>query len=177
MGLGDRNFSDLGLNSIAKAQKLAELSHLLEDLTKNHDLTEFELQKIYKSTSKINDSIPLSIFNNDALSALEAITKYLREDISLPYKQIASLLDRNQGPIGITFRSAKKKMPRRLDIESDIRIPLKIFRTSNSILESLVGFMKDTLSMNYSQIARALHRDPRTIWTIYRRYSKDESNR
>src|SRR3989344_7396155 len=61
--------------------------------------------------------IPISIFNKK-LSAFEAIVKYLREELGMSYEQIASILKRNSGPIGVTYRNAKKKFPFKLDSSS-----------------------------------------------------------
>lgn len=114
--------------------------------------------------------LPVSIFKNNALSALETIVKYLKEVQSLDYKQIANLLARNYDPIAITYRNAKKKMPEQLNISSRQSIPLSIFQNKTlSILENLTSFLKEKENMTYHQIAVLLNRNDRTIWTVCNR--------
>ncbi|MBN2367780.1 hypothetical protein JXC34_02085 [Candidatus Woesearchaeota archaeon] len=36
-------------------------------------------------------------------------------------------------------------------------------------MESAVSYMKDSCGMTYHEIALALNRDDRTIWTVYKR--------
>ena len=44
-------------------------------------------------------------------------------------------------------------------------------------MESVVFYMKDSLSMTYHEIAAALNRDDRTIWTVYNRAKKKRGGR
>jgi len=39
-------------------------------------------------------------------------------------------------------------------------------------MESVVSYMKNSLGMTYHEIAVALNRDDRTIWTVYNRALK-----
>jgi|GEM_PF-861057 len=45
-------------------------------------------------------------------------------------------------------------------------IPINIVK-NNSSLESIVIYLKDSTGLKYSEIARLLGRDPRTIWVTY----------
>lgn len=51
-------------------------------------------------------------------------------------------------------------------------IPLSIFSTWLAPLEAIVLYMKDTLNLTYSEIARELNRDQRTIWLTYQNAKK-----
>ncbi len=44
-------------------------------------------------------------------------------------------------------------------------------------MESVVNYMKDTLNMSYHEIAVALNRDDRTIWTVYNRALKKKGDK
>lgn len=118
--------------------------------------------------------IPASIFRNDYLSVLETVTKYLRKEKELSYSKIASLLNRSAGPIGITYRKAKQKMPAKLHITAEpITIPVEIFKDRIlSVLEVLTEYLKDKFELSYHQAAVMLNRDDRTIWTVYFRAKK-----
>ncbi len=151
---------------------LADIEKSIVELEKKHNLSFDEILNILKkrNTDQSSRTLPVSIFNNDCLSALEAISKYLKENLGLNYKEIATLLNRNYHPIAITYRKARKKMPRRLDVSSANRIPINIFRNKKfSILENLTAFLKEKMMLNYHEIAILLNRDDRTIWTVYQR--------
>ena len=119
---------------------------------------------------KKSKEIPVCIFN-DKLSALETIVKYLKENLNLKYSEIAKLLNRNDRTIWATYSNSRKKLTERFVIEENkFFIPASIISNrSFSVLESIVSYLKDNLNLRYSQIALMLHRDQRTIWTVYNR--------
>jgi len=121
-----------------------------------------------------NISLPISVFNNYSLSALEAITKYIKEEIGLSYKQIASILNRDERTIWGAYNYSKKKMQERFLLTySKFYIPLPIFKErSLSVLETIIEYLKEELNLRYCQIAALLNRDDRTIWTVYNRAKK-----
>jgi len=53
--------------------------------------------------------IPVNIFSNTKLSALEAIVSYLKEEFSLTYHKIALLLKRDDRTIWTVYQRARKK--------------------------------------------------------------------
>ena len=119
--------------------------------------------------------VPISVFNNDYLSSLENIVKYLRENLLLSFKQIGSLTNRNQIALAVTYRNAKKKMESRFVVEeiSPYSIPVSILKDRNiSVLENIAAYLKDNFGLNYHSIAVLLNRDDRTIWTVYQRAKK-----
>jgi DNA-directed RNA polymerase specialized sigma24 family protein len=50
--------------------------------------------------------------------------------------------------------------------EKEILIPLSIIQ-NNSSLESIVLYLKDVVGLKFSEIARILNRDQRTVWVTY----------
>ena len=119
--------------------------------------------------------VPISVFNNEYLSSLENIVKYLRENLLLSFKQIGSLTNRNEIALAVTYRNAKKKMPAKFVIEeiSPYSIPVSILKGRKlSVLENIAAYLKDTFNLNYHSIAVLLNRDDRTIWTVYQRAKK-----
>ena len=118
--------------------------------------------------------IPVSIFESEELSALEAICKYLKEELDLDYSKIASMLNRDGRTIWTTYNIACKKRKEKLNIrESKFFIPVSIFTDRKlSVLEALVGYLKDNFKLRYSQIAVLLNRDERNMWSVYSRYKK-----
>jgi len=107
--------------------------------------------------------IPLSVFNL-RLSIQETIVKYLREELRYGYKTIAQILHRKPGPIGITYRNARRKMPERLDLSSQDSLPLDIFSDRLTTFESVVHHLKETRGCAFKDIAALLHRHYRAVW-------------
>ncbi len=133
------------------------------------------ISKALNVPSKEEISIPISVFNNEHLGSLEAIVKYLRENLLLSFKQIASLTNRNEIPLAVTYRNAKKKLEARFVVHeiSPYAIPASILKDRNlSVLENIASYLKDTFGLNYHKIAVLLNRDDRTIWTVYQRARK-----
>ncbi len=118
--------------------------------------------------------VPVSIFQNKRLSALEIICKYLKEETKLGFSRIASLLNRNPRTVWTTYSKAVRKQKSRLTVkESIIMIPVEIFSDRKfSVLETLVSYLKDHHNLSFAQISQLLQKDPRNIWTVYSRFRK-----
>ena len=133
------------------------------------------MHKLLKVPAKEEVKIPISVFNNDKLGSLETIVKYLRENLLLTYKQIASLTNRNDIALAVSYRNAKRKLKDKFVIEEIAAyfIPVKILQDRNlSVLENIVSYLKDTFGLTYHKIALLLNRNDRTIWTVYQRAKK-----
>lgn len=129
-----------------------------------------EFREFLKQKEEIKDAIPVSVFNNNKLAPLETVVKFLREELDHTYKQIGKLLNRKEGPIGITYRNAKAKFSGRLDTSSSEKIPISIFKDSSlSVFETIVVYLKDKREMKFARIALLLNRKYRTVWTVYSR--------
>ncbi|MBI2128672.1 hypothetical protein HYU07_00385 [Candidatus Woesearchaeota archaeon] len=56
---------------------------------------------------------------------------------------------------------------------SKVGIPVSILKDRKlSALEAISEYLKETLNMNYHEIAVLMNRDDRTIWTVYSRAKK-----
>ena len=102
---------------------------------------------------------------------LEALAKYLKEELNLRYHKIASLLNRDDKVIWMTYNNAKKKFKKRLIADKQaIWIPIFIFANRKiGALEALTKYLKEELKLTNYEIAGILNRDNRTIWTSYNR--------
>ena len=116
--------------------------------------------------------IPLSIFNKK-LSSLEVITKYLVENKKLSLKRISELLNRSNRNIWNAYNKSKKKFPKKLVIKESVLLPISILKNLKfTLLENIVSYLKEHQNLSYHEIAVILHRDDRTIWTVYNRAKK-----
>lgn len=152
---------------LSKENKIELISYFLNELKRIHEVSE---QEIFL---RKEISIPIGVFSNDVLSSLEAIAKYLKEELNLRFSKIGKLLNRSNKTIWATYHNAIKKMPSPFgEISHDIMIPVSaISNRSYSTLESVVGFIKDLDYTNH-EVAQMLHLDDRTIWTVYDRVKK-----
>ena len=146
---------------------------LIKRIIEKNDVSFSSVVDLLKKRRKEDKAItfPSSILKNRSLGVLEAVTKYLKEELNLSYHDMASLLNRNDRPIWITYNKAKQKFPERLITDkSSIQIPLSIFTDRNlGLLENLTKYLRENLNLKNREIAKMLDRDNRTIWTCYDR--------
>ncbi|MBI2659061.1 hypothetical protein HYX05_03110 [Candidatus Woesearchaeota archaeon] len=147
----------------------------VDDIKKRYSLSPSEILSLIEEKQISKEIlIPVSIFEIENLSALEAVCKYLKEELDLSYSKIALLLNRNSRTIWTTYKNALKKREDRLPAkESKFFIPVSAFTDRKfSVLESIVCYLKEKFSLRYSEIAVLLKRDERNIWTSYNNYRK-----
>lgn len=157
-------FDDFGSLDSKKA-----LQNLIKNLQDKYKLSK---EEIFKLSTEEEINIPVSIFNKK-LSSLEAIVKYLKENLKLRYNKIADLLNRDDRTIWTTYQNSISKFKGKLDVSSQTFLPISIFIDRKfSVLESVVVYLKDKLGLKFSEIAIMLARDQRTIWTVYSRARK-----
>lgn len=170
------------------------IREFFEKLKKDYKLDNNGVVKLIQKTKKFfeeENSVPVLIFDNDKLGALEAIVKYLKENRDLSFKKISVLLNRNEKTVWATYSNAREKLPGKFELERDylntckgkykkellgVRVPLLIFKDRKlSVLENVIKFLKEELDLRYHEIAVLLNRDDRTIWTTYKRGLKKEN--
>ena len=161
-------------SNIKKDKSFQILKLAVDDIKERYNLAPNEILSLLEE-KKVSKEIliPVSIFEVD-LSALEAICKYLKEELELSYSKIASLLNRDSRTIWTTYNNAVKKRKEKLSAkESKFFIPVSIFTDRKfGVLEAIVGYLKDNFNLRYSEIAVLLNRDERNIWAVYSRYKK-----
>lgn len=162
-----------GKTSCGKIERiLLNIDRNISQLEKHGISFEDAIRLVQARRDSPKTEIPVSIFSSE-LGPLESLVKYLKEELKLSYKEIAILLNRNSIPIGVSYRKAKSKHPAklRLDLASDLKVPLSLFSERKfSVFESLTNYLKESLGMSFHDIAFALNRDDRTVWTVYNRF-------
>ncbi len=142
----------------------------LQHLEDEYQISPDEIYSLIRKKGKIKEvNLPISIFTNTPLSALEIITKYLKENLSLRYHEIAVILNRDDRTIWSTYNKAKTKTKQKIKVlKSNITIPSSIFKNRQfGVLEALVKFLKEEISLSYHNIAVLLKKNDRTIWSSY----------
>lgn len=158
----------------AEKKLLATLDYL-----KKQGLSPEEIISLVNESLKVEVKeevkVPISVFKNDKLGALETIVKYLRENLLLSFKQIGALTNRNEVALAVSYRNARLKLEAKFVVEeiSPYSIPVSILQDRKlSVLENIVSYLKDNFSLAYHKIAVLLNRNDRTIWTVYQRAKK-----
>ncbi|PIZ52678.1 hypothetical protein COY26_03955 [Candidatus Woesearchaeota archaeon CG_4_10_14_0_2_um_filter_33_10] len=85
---------------------------------------------------------------DDFADALKSLVDYLEQERGFSHDEIIRLV-------------SKEKKPKAVEI------PACIFNKKLSSLESVVKYLKENLNLKYSEIAKLLNRNDRTIWTTY----------
>ena len=118
--------------------------------------------------------VPSCIFRERSLGILEAMTKYLKEELKVSYHDIGSLLNRDERSIWISYKKARSKLSAGFVIDRTcLSIPVSIFVNRRlGLLENLTLYLKENLDLKNREIAKLLNRDNRTIWACYNRAKK-----
>ena len=165
--------------SISNIASTSKESDLAIDIPKkepeNTDNSNNSTQDIEKPLKPIisEKNFPISILKTE-LSGLEAIVKFLKENRKNSYKEIATLLKRNPKTLAVSYNVAKTKKPEKFSkyiCANKTKIPFSVFSEELSILEAICAYLKSE-NMSYSEIARLINKDPRTVWTVCKRAEK-----
>ena len=138
---------------------------LINQIKKKYKLNNNEIKELTIIKQQIK--IPINIFSKK-LGALEAITKYMKENLNMRYKEISKLLNRNERTIWTAYNKSKQKQPNAIKIkQSKIQLSISIFQNKKlTMLEALAIYLKNQ-NLNYKEIGELLDRDQRNIWTIH----------
>ncbi|MBW2971040.1 hypothetical protein KY320_02670 [Candidatus Woesearchaeota archaeon] len=150
---------------------LVGLQNHLELLKAKYRLQGKEI-KIYLQ-EKVEDALPSSIFTRE-LGVNEAIVKFLKENKAMSNKEIAELMKKSENNIAVTYYKARAKQKEIFtDLDYTHAVPIKALRQKEfTSIEAVVVHYKKELGLRFSQIAKIMNRDDRTIWTIYNRCQK-----
>ena len=154
------------MHNVLDDKKFLDFKRLLNELSAQYKVTPEDLLKA--ATLKI----PISLFST-GLSSLEIVSKYLIENKKMPLSFAAAITGRSRQGIWQAYNHAVRKCPAFFTPEeSSHDFPVTILNQSLSSLESIVSYLKAERKISYAEIARLLHRDQRTVWTVYQRAKK-----
>lgn len=112
---------------------------------------------------KEEEQIPTSVFSTTC-SPLQALVTYLKDQQHLDFKAISAKLGRSYRAVWGAYQQQGILVE-----QTDVFLPTSIFNEKLSILEAVVMHLKDKQQLKYSEIARLLKKNDRTIWTTYKR--------
>ena len=142
---------------------------------KEHSLNTLQASRLNNNSQKNQNLllIPLYVFQTK-LSPFEAIVKYLREEKSLGFTEIAKKTNRSPKTIWATYQQTTKKFPERFSPKpSEINVPLNVFfKIELSVLEALTLYLSEEKNLRIIDIARLLGKSKTTIHTAYTRAQK-----
>lgn len=122
--------------------------------------------------------MPLSLLSTRDYTILESLILYLKDSRKLNYHQIGIVINRDERNVRTLYLIAKEKQltSREERIVTPVLIPVSIFSVKKiSALEAIAVYLRDRFSLRFSQIAKLLDRDQRTIWTVYHRAKQKAS--
>ena len=144
-------------------------SQITDKLMQKYNYSSEEIFNLWNSENMLY--VPAVIFAGK-LSPAEALAKYLKETHDLGYHEISELIKRDERSIWANYKRAVKKMPWPFDIVESIVVPVSIFNSDKSILESLIVYLKEVKKMRNKHIAKLLNKNPANIWTVHNRAKK-----
>ena len=111
--------------------------------------------------------------------ALAAFVRKLRKKKELDEDNLLEVLDEKLAEkygVGLdevlaTIRAKKSRGA------EEVKVPIDIFRQETGAAESLCKYLKENKGLNFSEIARAINRDPRTVWINYTNAVRKVSDR
>ena len=150
--------------SLSKAETM---NIIVKELKEKYSLSKTELSKILEIRKE--EKIPSTIFKKE-LGALEALCKYMKENLNMSYRKIAKELNRDERTIWASYKKAIEKHKSPLEIsKTENYFDISIFKNRKlTILESAILYLRER-RMKYKEIAKLLERDQRNIQTIYSR--------
>lgn len=126
---------------------------------------DYAAHPIHESPSEaIGETVPVSVFATSH-APLQALVRYLIDARGKRYAEVARILGRSQKTVWASYHQSG---PLPTADEETLRIPLSIFATTLTPLESLVAYLRRQ-GLRNSEIATTINRDPRTTWTVFAR--------
>ena len=120
-----------------------------------------------------SNHLPLSIFSTD-LSPMEAVVKFLKEDLDKKISEIARILGKQPPAVWLAYNNSKIKHKSRFSIiPSRYDIPIEKLSSGNlSLLEIISSYLIDEHKLSFRDAGKILNRNERTVWTAYHRAKK-----
>ena len=166
------NKNDEKIGDLASDKSFQILKLAIEEIKEKYNLSSNEILSLAEEKPVSKEVlVPVSVFENEELSALESICKYLKEELEFNFAKIALLLNRNHRTILTTYSNAIGKVKGRLIVkESRYFVPASVFAERKlSVLEAIVSYLRERYNLRYSEIALLLNRDERNVWGVYQR--------
>ena len=111
-------------------------------------------------------TIPITIFSK-RLDCLEALVKYLKENLELNYSEIAEILNKNKRTVQIIYNRSKEKQPELIKIKKTlISIPTSIFKNKKPTIKAIMIYLKKQ-GLKDIEIAKLMNQDYKIPVTIF----------
>jgi hypothetical protein len=163
---------------IPKNRRISEIE-VLRFLQKEYNLEKKDLLVLSKEKEKqqkeeTSHYISASYIASSKVSCLQAITCFLKDEKGLRFSLMEHILGRDQRSLSTTYRNAKKKNADKITTKKEkYFIPCHILRNKElSVLEHVTFYLKSQYNLSNVEIAIALEKDPRTIWTVLDRVKR-----
>ncbi|MFH1585218.1 MAG: hypothetical protein ABIB79_00440, partial [archaeon] len=105
-----------------------------------------------------------NIKKDKLIKVLIVLQKELKEEYSTEKKEIIDIII---GELKSKYYINRREVLELVKQKESVEIPITIFSKELGGLEVVVKYMKENLGMTYSEIAREIGRDERTVWVAY----------
>ena len=167
------------LNYEELKRNLDTIDVFIKGVCEKYSLSNEEVLNLLSGKEKKAESVPSYILKDTNLGVLEAVAKYMKEELDLTYHKIAQILKRDDRVVWVTYNKALSKRKEKFAVEKPfVEIPVSVF-TDESLgpLESVSKFLIEELKMEYSDAAKLLNRDSRSIWACYKRATEKNEDK
>lgn len=155
------------MTDLIKSEKNKLILQLLNNLKSEFNVNSRDLISILINAEK--NFVPLEIFAERKLSVQQALVKFMKENLQMSNKEISDSLNKDPRSVWSAYEQSKPRMKPLFEIPHSVMpLPLSIFKEKESLLESVVLFLKGQNWQNH-KIASALNRSETTISTTYGR--------
>ncbi|KHO45598.1 MAG: hypothetical protein QS98_C0009G0007 [archaeon GW2011_AR3] len=161
---------ETSLNDRLNSELLA-FHTLVHTLSEKHNIS---FQQVLESIGKVRDKdkdvlVASYVLRDRKLGILQAVVKYLKEELNFSYHEIAAILNRDDRAIWSSHNHARKKSQERFVVkEPNYWIPVGIFADPRlGPLETLAFYLREKENYGFTEIGNLLNRDVKTIWTSY----------
>lgn len=165
------NSKDSSILTSLDSHDLESINNIKSYFMQKYKIDEDSLLSVLKGRALFEHLVPVSIFSVK-ICFLEAVVKYLKENLSLKTIEIANILQRSPTTISTTYKNSKKKYGGKFSSgsSSSLLIPLSVFSFRKlSPFESLVMYLNVFHKKKFSEIGNLIHRDSRVVWQIHKR--------
>ncbi|MBD3209170.1 hypothetical protein GF367_02000 [Candidatus Woesearchaeota archaeon] len=145
-----------------EATIITRIRELSRELQSRHGYTRNKLLDLLNEEK----TVPATIFSTN-LSPLRSLVTYLHDQQGQEFQAIAASIKRSYRSVwGAYHEQGLQATP------TAYVIPLSIFDHKKSVLEAVVSHLRKHYQLRFTQIGKLLHKDPRTIWTVWQRAQK-----
>ena len=157
-------------NSIFRSlqKNIDALNVFIDETSEKYSIPSRQILELLGRKDHSEILIPSSIFRNE-IGILQAVVKYLKENMGMAYNEIAEKLQRDDRVVWTTYSKAIQKNKAIFRIsEPNYYIPLSVFAEKISPMSTLSKYLVENAKMSMKEISGLLNRNRQSVIQSYR---------